>query len=188
MAGITIIAGARAWADRRRRFGWRAHRRCPTIAIGWPPSIDGGAGRAGRCGRLGGVMTKWVRRGELAAIGLLGLSVAAQAECARSRFWYGPGVESYAVQMQAIKGGGCEITIGQYGTQRQLVENLLGVTVVRRPSHGQAGGFASDHFAYRPDAGYVGHDEFSVLIKFIANGGVRGATRLDFTVDVVDRR
>jgi hypothetical protein len=114
------------------------------------------------------------------------LTARAEAECVRTRFFYGPAIANYPIQLQAEKNGVCEITIGEYGTRLQLVDELRGISVVKRPSHGQAGGFSSDKFAYKPFANYSGRDEFSVLVKFVAHG-VSGATRLDFSVDVSGR-
>jgi hypothetical protein len=113
------------------------------------------------------------------------LTAPAKAECSRTLLSFGPGIESYAAQMQVEKGGGCNIEVGGRWSKRQLVDNLEGVSVVKRPSHGQAGGRSANQLAYKPDPNYVGRDEFSVLVKFVAHG-VAGATRLDITVDVVD--
>ena len=113
------------------------------------------------------------------------VAAPAKAECSRTLLSFGPGIESYAAQMQVEKGGGCNIEVGGRWSKRQLVDNLEGVSVVKRPSHGQAGGRSANQLAYKPDPNYVGRDEFSVLVKFVAHG-VAGATRLDITVDVVD--
>src|SRR5215468_6055154 len=110
----------------------------------------------------GARMSKRIALGVLASVGCLWASVA-YGECNSSYFNPSPSGFCngcrYESRMVVTRDTACERPYRPYATGR--VVEIVSNRVVQRARHGIAGA-SSNTFAYKPEKGYVGPDEFVV--------------------------